>query len=146
MTEDFKNLTGTIKTLGNSIVTRQAQNYSIIEIEDANGKNLTLQNVTVGNLLDNYLRGGERLEIKLVKAKIFSKFLGDTLYVYGVRREGGATVGSIPSSFSLQRNFRLFLGLVCLVGGITIPLGIYFLWRAFKQTKALGQMRANIAA
>ena len=52
MTEDFKSLTGTIKMLGNSIFTKQAQNYSIIEIEDVNGKNLTLQNVAVGNLLD----------------------------------------------------------------------------------------------
>ena len=146
MAENFKSVTGKIKFLGNSIVTRQAQNYSLIEIENSDGKTLSLQNVAVGNLLDNYLRMGEELEIKLVKAKIFSKFLGDTLYVYGVRREGGATVGSIPSSFSLQRNFRLFLGLVCLVGGITIPLGIYFLWRALKQTKALGQMKADIAA
>lgn len=146
MTEDFKSLTGTIKMLGNSTVTKQAQNYSIIEIEDANGNNITLQNVTVGNLLDNYLRDSKELEVKLVKAKVFSKFYGDALYVYGVRREGASTVGSIPSTFSFKRNFSLFLGLACIVGGITIPLGIYFLWRAFKQTKALGQMKADIAA
>lgn len=145
MVEDFKSVTGKIKMLGNSIVTRQAQNYSIIEIEDADGKMLTLQNVAVGNLLDNYLRGGEALEIKLVKAKIFSKHFGDAVYVYGVRREGGAIVGSIPSNFSFKRNFSLFLGLLCLAGGVTIPLGIYFLWRAFKQTKTLGQMKVDIA-
>lgn len=146
MSEDFKSLTGTIKMLGNSIVTRQAQNYSIIEFEDFNGKNITLQNVAVGNLLDNHLRGGEELEIKLVNTKIFSKIFDDALYVYSVRRKGGATVGFIPPTFSLKRNFNLFLGLACFAGGVTIPFGIYFLWRAFKQTKALGQMKIDIAS
>lgn len=145
MVEDFKSVTGTIKMLGNSIVTKLAQNYSIIEIEDTGGKTLTLQNVAVGNLLDNYLRGGEELEIKLVKAKIFSKFFDDAVYVYGVRRKGGDTVGFIPSTFSSKRNFNVFLGLLCLAGGVTIPLGIYFLWRAIKQTKTLGQMKIDIA-
>ncbi|MBR7799004.1 hypothetical protein [Undibacterium fentianense] len=146
MVEDFKSVTGTIKMLGNSIVTRQAQNYSIIEIEDVNGKMLALQNVAVGNILDNYLRLGEKLEIKLVKAKIFSKLFGDAVYVYGVRREGGAIVSHIPSTFSSKRNLNIFLGLLCFAGGVTIPLGIYFLWRAIKQSKVLGQMKVETAA
>ena len=109
MAEDFKSVLGKIKMLGNSIVTRQAQSYSLIEIEDSSGKTLALQNVTVGNLLDNYLRMGGELEIKLVRAKIFSKFFGDAVYVYGIRRDGGAIVGFIPSTFSFQRNITVFI-------------------------------------
>lgn len=146
MAENFKSVTGKIKFLGNSIVTRQAQNYSLIEIENSDGKTLSLQNVAVGNLLDNYLRMGEELEIKLVKAKIFVKFFGDGYYVYGIRRDGGEIVGFIPSAFSFQRNIRIFLGLLCLLGGITIPIGIYFLWRAVKLTKVIRQMRLDTAA
>lgn len=144
MAEDFKTVIGTIQMMGNAKTTQQAKSYSVIEIEDKQGKIITLQDITVGNMLDNYLSLGNAVELKLVKAKIFSKLWGAASYIYGVKQNGKDVVGFVPAAFSTKRNINIIIGLLCFAGGITIPFGIYFIWKAFKQTRTLSRIKNEI--
>lgn len=144
MKEQFKTIDGTLQLLGNAVSTSQAKNYTVIELVDPQGKRTTLQNVAVSNMLDNYLQVGSKVELKLVDGKIFSKVFSNVPYIYGVKPEGRNTVGFLPNHFTRKKNISLILGVVCMLTIWAIPLGIYFLWKASKQSKALKLMNNEI--
>ena len=143
MALDFRTVTGKIKTLGNAIVTTQAKNYTLIEIECDDGQNIELFNTAISTTLDNYLTLDSKVELKMVSTSTFG-ISGGSFYIYGIKPEGKNIKGFIPATFSTKRNVNIFAGALCIAGVWTIPLGIYLFWKAFVKTKAINRIKDDI--
>lgn len=127
--------------LGNAIATNQAKNYTVIEIQEKNGVTTTLQNVAISTTLDNYLNLGDEVELYLVKFYDKSSY---PLYIYGIRTEGRAPIGFIPSGFSKQKNGLIFMGIIMLGFMLTIPISLYLFWLASKKSNLIKQMKVEV--
>lgn len=141
MSENFKKITGVITLLGNAIVTRQAKNYTLIEIKEKSGNITSLQNVAISTTLDNYLGVGEEVELHLVK---FYNKASYPLYVYGIKAKDRGLNGFIPAAFSNQKNGMILIGVIMLGFVITIPVSLYLFWLASKKSGLIKTMKAEV--
>ena len=141
MAENMSKVSGVVTLLGNAIATRDAKNYTLIEIKQKDGKITSLNNVAISLTLDNYLNIGEEIELHLVK---FYKKESYPLYVYGIKAEGRDVVGFIPSAFSKQKNGLIVIGLIMLGFLVTVPISLYLFWLASKKSSLIKKMKADL--
>lgn len=141
MAENFRKINGVVALLGNSIVTRQAKNYTAIEIKEKDGKLTTLNNVAISLTLDNYLNIGNEVELHLVKFKNKESY---PLYIYGIKPKDRDLFGHIPGAFSLQKYFYVFMGIMLLAPLWTIPVSLYLFFLASKKSSLIKQMKKEI--